>query len=50
MDSDLIVIDILINALRQLNNEYVIVKQLIIGGENEDWTVEDKSNSKFLDN
>ena len=48
--SDLIAIDILINALRQLNTEYVMVKQLIIGGENEDWTVEDKSNSKFLDN
>lgn len=40
--SDLIAIDILINTLRQLNSEYVIIKQLIIGGENEDWKVEDQ--------
>lgn len=48
--SDLIAIDILINALRQLNSEYVMIKQLIIGGENQDWTVENQSNSKFIEN
>lgn len=46
--SDLIAIDILINALTQMSKEYVSVKQLIIGGENEDWEVEEKSS--FVDN
>ena len=45
--SDLISLDILINALNQLNQEYVVVKQLIIGGENEDWQVEQQSG--FVD-
>jgi Protein of unknown function (DUF3531) len=45
--SDLIAIDILINALTQMSKEYVSVKQLIIGGENEDWEVEEKSG--FVD-
>jgi hypothetical protein len=48
--SDLIALDILINALRQLNREYVMIKQLIIGGENEDWKVEDLRDSKFGEN
>ncbi len=39
--SDLIAIDILINALTQLSKEYVGIKQLIIGGQNQDWLVED---------
>ena len=46
--SDSIAIDILINSLNQLNKEYVTVKQLIIGGENEDWLVE-KQDSFFDD-
>jgi hypothetical protein len=45
--SDLIAIDILINALNQMNQEFVVVKQLIFGGENEDWEVEEKSS--FID-
>jgi hypothetical protein len=45
--SDLIAIDILINALNQMNKEFVVVKQLIFGGENEDWAVEEKSS--FID-
>ncbi len=40
--SDLVGLDILINALTQMNKEYVPVKQLIIGGENEDWAVEEQ--------
>jgi hypothetical protein len=47
--SDPIAIDILINALRQLSREYVQIKQLIIGGQNEEWPVEDKSYSLFSD-
>lgn len=45
--SDLIGIDILINALRELGKEYVGVSQLIIGGENEDWTIDKNPNSDF---
>jgi hypothetical protein len=45
--SDLIGIDILINALRELGKEYVSISQLIIGGENEDWTIDKNQNSDF---
>lgn len=45
--SDLIGIDILINALRELSKEYVGISQLIIGGENEDWTIDKNRNSDF---
>lgn len=45
--SDLIAIDILINALRELSKEYVVIKQLIIGGENEDWPVEKEDNDQL---
>lgn len=45
--SDLIALDVLINALRQLSKEYVQIKTLIIGGQNEDWPVEDTSDSLF---
>ncbi len=48
--SDLIAIDILINALHQLSKEFVQIKQLIIGGENEDWRVDNKNQSIFDDN
>lgn len=45
--SDLIAIDVLINAVRQLNSEYLMINKLIIGGENEDWPIEDQTESKF---
>lgn len=48
--SDLIAIDILINSLRQLNAEYLIIKELIIGGKNPDWEIEDQYESKFIEN
>jgi hypothetical protein len=38
--SDAIAIDILINAMKQLNKEYVVIEQLIFGGENPEWLVE----------
>ncbi len=47
--SDLISIDILINALKELSKGYVVINQLIIGGENEDWQVEKKADDKFSD-
>ena len=42
--SDLVGLDILLNALTQMSKEYVPVKQIIIGGENEDWAVEEQSS------
>ncbi len=47
--SDAIALDILINALKQLSAEYVTIEQLYIGGENEDWPVENSDNlSSFV--
>jgi hypothetical protein len=37
--SDAIALDVLINALDQLNKDYVSLERLIVGGENEDWRV-----------
>lgn len=48
--SDLIAIDILINALNQLSNEFVEIKRIIIGGQNDDWSVDGKSDSAFYSN
>jgi len=48
--SDLIALDILINSLIQLSKEYLQIKRLIIGGENEDWKVENKRQSMFAEN
>lgn len=45
--SDLMAVDILLNALLQLNQEYVLIKRLIIGGENSDWKVDDRSQETF---
>lgn len=45
--SDAIALDILINALSQVNEEYVTIQDLYIGGENEDWPVEDED--RYLD-
>jgi hypothetical protein len=48
--SDLIALDILINALNQLSKEYVTINRLIIGGENTNWRTEDKNQSIFIEN
>ncbi|HAZ45434.1 MAG TPA: DUF3531 domain-containing protein [Cyanobacteria bacterium UBA11371] len=48
--SDAIAIDILINALKQLSKEYVTIKQLFVGGENESWPVEARREAKIYDN
>ncbi|EFA72542.1 hypothetical protein B7O87_07595 [Cylindrospermopsis raciborskii CENA303] len=40
--SDAIALDILLNALLQLSEEYVVIEDLYIGGENEDWPVENE--------
>ncbi|QOV23162.1 DUF3531 family protein [Anabaenopsis elenkinii] len=49
--ADAIALDILINALKQLNEEYVTIEDLYIGGENEDWPIEDShSHDEFTYN
>ncbi len=45
--SDLIALDILINAMNQLSKEFVQIERLIIGGENDDWAVEKQDSSAF---
>ncbi|WP_319423145.1 DUF3531 family protein [Pleurocapsa sp. FMAR1] len=45
--SDLIAVDILINAMNQLSREFVQIDKLIIGGENEDWSINENNTSKF---
>ncbi|ACK69078.1 conserved hypothetical protein [Gloeothece citriformis PCC 7424] len=47
--SDLMALDVLINVLHQLSREYVEIKRLIIGGQNEDWKAESKKMSMFLE-
>lgn len=47
--TDALALDVLINALEQLNKDYVTVKRLIIGGENEDWKVPGSKRSNFVD-
>ena len=39
--SDAIALDILINSLQTLCKEYLELDRLIIGGENEDWPIEE---------
>ncbi|ELR98735.1 DUF3531 family protein [Gloeocapsa sp. PCC 73106] len=48
--SDLIAIDILINALQQIDREYVTIQRLIVGGENSDWPVDDRTQESFAEN
>jgi len=50
--SDAIALDILVNAITQINEEYLVIEELCIGGENADWTVEDSESrpSSIYDN
>ena len=45
--SDLIAIDVLINALNQLSKEFVQIEKIIIGGVNEDWPIDKNNHSMF---
>ncbi|AFZ27698.1 Protein of unknown function (DUF3531) [Cylindrospermum stagnale PCC 7417] len=45
--ADAIALDILINALTQLSAEYVNIEELYIGGENQDWPVEDSDSRSY---
>jgi hypothetical protein len=46
--SDAIALDILINSIRQLNQDYVTIERFIIGGENEDWRVPGSQEPGFV--
>jgi hypothetical protein len=45
--SDAFGLDVLINALRQLDNDLLEIEELCIGGINEDWPVEEQSEALF---
>jgi len=45
--SDPLSIDVLINTLRQVSTDYLKIDELIIGGENCDWVVEDHPDLIF---
>ena len=45
--SDGVAIDVLINALRQLDSDVVQIEELVVGGVNENWPVEDQPDSVF---
>ena len=47
--SDAFALDVLINALRQLNRDVVEVEELLIGGLNDDWPIEEQPDSVFAD-
>ena len=45
--SDGVGIDVLINALRQLDTDVVQIQEVVIGGVNDDWAVEEHPDSLF---
>lgn len=45
--SDALALDVLINVLRQLDNDLVRIEELVVGGVNEDWPVEDQPDRAF---
>jgi len=45
--SDGVAIDVLINALRQLDSDVVQIEELVVGGVNDNWPVEEHPDSVF---
>lgn len=45
--SDAIALDVLINSLRQIDHDVVELCELVIGGLNEDWPIEEEPGSPF---
>ena len=39
----------LINSLNEISNNYVKIEELIIGGENNDWAIEEHEDLVFKD-
>ena len=42
--ADAIALDVLINSLRQFNHEYMVIEQLVIGGKDPDWPIEESQD------
>ncbi|WP_299413671.1 DUF3531 family protein [Acaryochloris sp. IP29b_bin.148] len=40
--SDAIALDVLLNALQQFDQEFIVIKSCLIGGENEDWPLPER--------
>ncbi|MEB3358944.1 MAG: DUF3531 family protein [Synechococcales bacterium] len=47
--SDAIALDVLVNSVRQFSKDYVVIKQLIVGGQNADWPVPESHRPSFVD-
>ena len=45
--SDALALDVLINALGQLDRDVLEIEELVIGGVNEDWPVEEQEDALF---
>ena len=45
--SDGVAIDVLINAMRQLDSDVVQIEELVVGGVNENWPIEGHPDSIF---
>ena len=45
--SDGVALDVLINSLNQLNSDVVEIQELLVGGVNDDWPVEQHPDSLF---
>tara|TARA_B100000029_G_C17239728_1_gene838549 strand:- start:84 stop:533 length:450 start_codon:yes stop_codon:yes gene_type:complete len=45
--SDALAIDVLVNTLHQIDVDFVQVEELLIGGVNDDWPVEDHPDAIF---
>jgi Protein of unknown function (DUF3531) len=48
--SDSIALDVLINSLRQLSQDFVGLERLIVGGENEDWRIPEMAKPDLMGN
>ncbi|MEM8809737.1 MAG: DUF3531 family protein [Cyanobacteria bacterium P01_G01_bin.38] len=46
--TDALALDVLLNTLEQLSNDYVVIRRVFIGGENEDWPIPEDSQSDFV--
>ncbi len=47
--SDAIALDVLLNAFRQFDQDYVRISQVYLGGENADWPVPERASDTFFD-
>tara|TARA_Y100001968_G_C19295010_1_gene686176 strand:+ start:503 stop:952 length:450 start_codon:yes stop_codon:yes gene_type:complete len=45
--ADALALDVLLNALRQVDNDIVQIEEVFIGGVNDDWAVEDHPDAIF---